>query len=142
MPETRWLAPHAPLPDGLRHVVVMRRLAEDDPRGTEVEIIVVHGPDDRHIMRPAMAGGRILKLAEAVREGEAIAGREGFAHVYVIDRTAGPREQDVLAHGGDHTVHMDRLEDTDVEEGEKGPDMRDPGTYDPARCGAGAGVSA
>ena len=127
MPETRWLDPHAPLPEGLRHVVVLRRFAEDDPRGTEVEVITVHGPDRIRAMRPAAAGDHILSLEEAVQEGERIAQNEGFAHVYVIDRTAGPRERDVLAHGGDHTVHMDRLEDSDDDDGERGPDMRDVG---------------
>ena len=127
MPETIWLDPHDPLPDGLRHVVVLRRFAEDDPRRTEVEIIVVHGPDRTRAMRPATVGDHVLSLTEAAREAEAIAAREGFTHVYVIDRTAGPRERDVLAHGGDHTVHMDGLEDSDVEDGELGPDMRDVG---------------
>jgi hypothetical protein len=133
MAETRWLAPHDPLPDGLRHVVVMRRFAEDDPRRTEVEITVVHGPDRGRIMRPATSGDHILTLTEAVREGEAIAQREGLTHVYVIDRTAGPRERDVLAHGGDHSIHMDRLQDSDVEDGELGPDMRDSNRHGPMR---------
>ncbi|HKM65200.1 MAG TPA: hypothetical protein VJY39_22200 [Acidisphaera sp.] len=133
MPETRWLAPHDPLPDGLRHVVVMRRFAEDDPRRTDVEIIVVHGPDRTRVMRPAIAGDHILTLTEAVREGEAIAAQEGFAHVFVIDRTAGPRERDVLAHGGDHSVHMERLQDSDEDDGERGSDMRDRGRHDMGR---------
>ncbi len=43
----------------------------------------------------------------------------------VIDRTAGPRERDIQQHGGDHSIHMERLDDDDLEEGEAGPDMRD-----------------
>ena len=54
-----------------------------------------------------------------------VADEAGIAAVHVIDRTAGPRERDIQQHGGDHSVHMDRLDDDDMEEGERGPDMRD-----------------
>ena len=39
--------------------------------------------------------------------------------------SAGPRERDILHHHGDHSVHMERLDDFDLEEGERGSDMRD-----------------
>ena len=51
---------------------------------------------------------------------------EGLDVVYAVDRTAGARERTVLAHGGDHTVNMEELQDMDLEGGERGPDMRRP----------------
>ena len=42
-----------------------------------------------------------------------------------MDRTAGAREQEVLSHGGDHSVNMASLSDDDLEDGERGSDMRD-----------------
>jgi hypothetical protein len=66
-----------------------------------------------------------MDLEEAVEAARRVADEAGIAAVQVIDRTAGPRERDILQHGGDHSVHMERLDDDDLEEGERGPDMRD-----------------
>ncbi len=74
---------------------------------------------------PTGAGGRPMGLDEAIAAGRAVAKTEGLRTVYVIDRTAGPREREVLEHGGDHSADMEGLDDMDLEEGERGPDMRD-----------------
>ena len=66
-----------------------------------------------------------MSLKEAVHAAREVAKSEGLHLIYVLDRTAGPRERDILRHHGDHSVHMDRLDDFDLEEGERGPDMRD-----------------
>jgi hypothetical protein len=65
-----------------------------------------------------------MSLAEAVAAARRVADEAGIAVVQVIDRTAGPREHDIQLHGGDHSIHMERLDDDDLEEGEPGPDMR------------------
>ena len=67
-----------------------------------------------------------MPFEEAVDAGRRVAESEGLDVVYAVDRTAGPREREILAHGGDHTVDMDKLDDMDLEDGERGPDMRDP----------------
>jgi hypothetical protein len=60
-----------------------------------------------------------------------VAQEEGVKVVHLIDRTAGPRERDIMQHGGDRSIHGEQLSDDDLDEGERGPDMRDPGTNDP-----------
>jgi hypothetical protein len=40
-----------------------------------------------------------------------------------VDRTAGPREREVLRHHGDHAVDIEKL--ADEEPGETGTDIRD-----------------
>ena len=125
MADIRTLDPHDPMPDGGRSVVVMRRFDEDDPHRTVVEITLSHGrglPERTHPMRP---DGSAMSLDEAVEAARRVADQEGITTVQVIDRMAGPRERDVQQHGGDHTIHMERLDDDDQEEGEQGPDMRD-----------------
>ena len=66
-----------------------------------------------------------MTLDEAIEAAQRVAESEKLSRVVVADRTAGEREQDILQHGGDHTVHMDQLVDTDLEDGERGADMRD-----------------
>ena len=125
MADIRTLDPHDPMPDGGRSVIVMRRFDEDDPHRTVVEITLTHGrglPERTHPMRP---DGSAMSLDEAVEAARQVADQEGIATVQVIDRLAGPRERDVQQHGGDHSIHMERLDDDDLEEGEQGPDMRD-----------------
>ena len=125
MADIRSLDPHDPMPEGGRSVIVMRRFDEDDPHRTVVEITLNHGrglPERTHPMRP---DGSAMSLDEAAEAARRVADEEGIATVQVIDRTAGPRERDIQQHGGDHSIHMDRLEDDDLEEGEPGPDMRD-----------------
>jgi hypothetical protein len=65
-----------------------------------------------------------MSFEAAIQAARKVADEAGIAAVQVLDRTAGPRERDIQQHGGDHTIHMDRLDDDDMEEGERGPDMR------------------
>lgn len=130
MVEIRRLDPHAPLPDGLgpdgrgRYVVVFSRFDEDDPRAVFTEIILADGPGNVETTRPVQPDGTPMSFDEAIEAGRQVADSEGLDVVYAVDRTAGAREREVLAHGGDHTVGMAGLQDTDPEDGERGPDMR------------------
>ena len=130
MAEIRRLDPHAPLSEGLgpqglgRHVIVFSHFDEDDPRATVTEIILSNGPGGVEATRPARPDGTPMSFDEAVEAGRRVAESEGLDVVYAVDRTAGARERDVLAHGGDHTVGMAGLQDMDLEEGERGSDMR------------------
>lgn len=117
------LQPHDPLPDG-RYVVVLQRFDEDDAHRVITEIIL-HNGRTAETARPAGPGGTAMPFDDAVSQAVKVADSEGIAAVHAIDRTAGPREQEVLRHGGDHSVNMESLADTDMEEGERGPDMRD-----------------
>ena len=127
MAEVRKLDPHAPLPEGLgRHVIVFSHFDEDDPRATVTEIILTNGPGDAEATRPVRPDGTAMSFDEAVDAGLRVAESEGLDVVYAVDRTAGSRERDVLAHDGDHTVGMAELQDMNLEDGERGPDMRKP----------------
>ncbi len=125
MAEIRTLNPHDPMPEGGHSVIVMRRFDEDDPHRTVVEVTLTHRRGLPERTRPARADGTAMSLEEAVAAARQVADEAGIEAVQVIDRTAGPRERDILQHGGDHAIHMERLDDTDLEEGERGPDMRD-----------------
>jgi hypothetical protein len=126
MAEIRRLDPHDPLPEGPgKHLVVMRRFEEDDPDRRMVEIILTSQPGSVEQTRPMRPDGTPMSLKEAVASARQVAETEGLDRIYVVDRTAGPREKDILQHHGDHSVHMDDLDDFDLEEGERGPDMRD-----------------
>ncbi len=125
MAEIRTLNPHDPMPEGGHAVVVMRRFDEDDPHRTVVEVTLTHRHGLPERTRPARPDGSAMTLEEAVAAARRVADEAGIDAVQVIDRTAGPRERDIMQHGGDHSVHMERLDDMDLEEGERGPDMRD-----------------
>ncbi len=125
MAETRILNPHDPFPEGGHAVVVMRRFDEDDPHRVVVEVTLTHRHGMPERTRPARPDGTAMSLDEAIAAARGVADEAGIPTVQVIDRTAGPRERDIMQHGGDHTVHMERLDDDDMEEGERGPDMRD-----------------
>ena len=118
------LEPHDPIPTGPgRHVVVLHRFDEDEPKRTVVTITLTGHPDQTtHPMRP---DGKPMTIDEAIQAAVKVAESEKLSRVLVADRTAGEREQDILQHGGDHSVHMDALVDSDIEDGERGPDMRD-----------------
>jgi hypothetical protein len=124
MAEIRTLNPHDPLPDHGHHVVVLRRFDEDDPHKTVIEVTLTHARGLPERTHPARPDGTQMSLAEAVAAARRVADEAGIAVVQVIDRTAGPREHDIQLHGGDHSIHMERLDDDDLEEGEPGPDMR------------------
>ena len=124
MADIRTLNPHDPFPDHGHHVVVLRRFDEDNPHKTVIEITLTHAkglPERSHPKRP---NGTEMSLDEAIAAASRVADNAGIAVVQVIDRTAGPRERDIQQHGGDHSIHMERLDDDDMEEGEPGPDMR------------------
>jgi hypothetical protein len=121
MAELRRLNPHDPVPETGRYLIVMRRFGEDAPRAVVTELIASDGRNPPVMTVPTGADGQALDFREAVRTALALADREGLAVVYAVDRTAGPREQEVLAHGGDHAVHAERLADTDLTEGEPAP---------------------
>ena len=117
------LQPHDPLPEG-PYVAVLHRFDEEDARRVITEI-VLRGAGGTETARPANADGAPMTFEAAISHGVQVADSEGIAVVHAIDRTAGSREQEILRHGGDHTVNMDQLADSDMEEGERGPDMRD-----------------
>lgn len=124
MTEIVRLAPHDPIPSGpARHVVVIHRFDEDAPQRTFTSIVLTGHPDET--TRPMRADGQPMGLGEAIEAAQQVARSEKLDRVYVVDRTEGEREQDILRHGGDHSVHMEGLVDFDLEEGERGPDMRD-----------------
>ena len=118
------LAPHDPVPSGPgRHVVVLHRFDEDEPKKTVVSITLTGHPDQTtHPRRP---DGSLMDIDEAIEAAVEIAVSEKLTRVLVADRTQGQREQDILQHGGDHSVHMEALVDSDLEDGERGTDMRD-----------------
>jgi len=115
MVEVRQLDPHDPMPDGGRRVIVMHRLDEEDPRHTHTEILLTGAPGRGESVRPMRPDGTPMPLDEAIEAAKSVADSEG------------PREKEVLAAGGDHSVNMDKLSDEDLEDGERGTDMRDAG---------------
>jgi hypothetical protein len=123
MVETIRLAPHDPVPDYGNHVLVLRRMGEDDP-GAVVTEIVFYGPDSSTV--PAVGrDGHALTLEQAIAAAQAEAARRHLGKVYVVDRTAGKLEQEALADHGHRDFTGDKLEDTDPEDGEQGADIRD-----------------
>jgi hypothetical protein len=124
MVNTRTLQPHDPLPDPPA-IVVMRRFDEDDPRRLMIELIVSHPSGAEETSRPARDDGTLMDLDEAIAAARKLAGERSLGIVHVVDRTAGPRERDILSHGGNHSIAGEQLDDMDLEDGERGPDMRD-----------------
>ncbi|MGI4952472.1 MAG: hypothetical protein ACRYGM_11765 [Janthinobacterium lividum] len=122
MTEVTTLSAHDPLPTG-HGVTVLRRFEEDAPGGSTVQIILSGKREET--TRPRRKDGGLMTLDEAVEAAKMVAESEGLKRVFVIDRLQGSREQDILQHSGDHSVHMDQLQDTDPEDGERGADMRD-----------------
>ncbi len=118
------LAPHDPIPTGPgKHVIVLHRFDEEEPTKTVVSITLTGHPDQT--TRPMRPDGRAMAIDEAIDAAIKVAESEKLTRVLVADRTAGEREQDILQHGGDHSVHMDGLVDSDLDDGERGADMRD-----------------
>ncbi len=121
MAEIRTLEPHDPLPDG-HSIVLMRRLEEDAPGQTMIEMIVTNPDRSQETARLAAE-----TLDEAHATAEERAQEEGLTMFYQVDRTRGRLEQEVLERGGDHSFAGERLDDDDLEDGERGPDLRDRG---------------
>ena len=128
MPNTvdiRILDPHDPLPEGRPgRVVVLRRFDEDDPRKIVTEITLTGLPGRTEVVQPVCADGRAMSLEEAVAAAQKVAKSEGIGQVFVLDRTAGRLEHEVVEHAGDHSFPGKTLDDMDLEDGESGPDMR------------------
>ncbi len=125
MTEIRKLEPHDPVPEGGRHVVLLRRFEEDDPRRIVLEMVVSTGSGPPAARLAVHPDGTPMRVGEAVAAARALALEQKLDRIYIIDRLAGRREQDILRHHGDHSVHMDQLDDFDLEDGERGSDMRD-----------------
>ena len=123
MASIRHLNPHDPAPEG-HSVTVMRRFDEDDPHKVVVEIALTHTHGLTERTHPVGSDGKPMGLDDTIAAACRVADEEEVALVSVIDRTAGPREHDIQQHGGDHSIHMERLDDDDLDEGEAGPDMR------------------
>jgi deoxyhypusine synthase len=66
-----------------------------------------------------------MPLDDAIAAARKVAETEGIREVFVLDRTAGKLEHDVIEHAGDHSFAGKKLDDNDLEENEKGADMRD-----------------
>ncbi len=123
MVETIRLAPHDPVPDYGNHALVLRRMGEDDP-GAVVTEIVLYGAESATL--PAITrDGQPMSLDQAVQAAEGEAERRKLSRVYVVDRTAGKLEQEALHDHGERNFAADTLEDSDVEDGEQGTDVRD-----------------
>ncbi len=123
MAELVTMEPHDALPEG-RGVTVLQRFDEDSPDRIVVEIALVGEDGRRETTHPMRPDGRPMDFAEAIEAARRVADSEGLAQVLALDRTAGPLEREVLAHGGAHDARGVALDDTDLEEGERGPDMR------------------
>ena len=124
MVEITKLAAHDAMPSGPgRQVVVLRRFDEDSPGTASIQIVLTGTPEET--TRPRRQDGSLMKFDEAIAAAKEVAASEGIGRVFVLDRLAGERERDILQHAGDHSVHMEQLQDTDEEDGERGPDMRD-----------------
>lgn len=118
------LAPHDPIPSRPgRHVIVLHRFDEESPR-TTITTITLTGLRDE-TARPMGPDGKPMTLDQAIDAARQVAESEKLDFVFVLDRTEGERERDILQHGGDHSVDGDKLVDFDLEDGERGPDMRD-----------------
>lgn len=125
MAEIRKLQPHDPVPEQGRHVVLLRRFDEDDPRRAVIECVIVRGSGLPERMRPMHPDGSLMDMTAALEAARALAESERLEIIYIIDRLAGPREREIWRNHGDHTVRMTELDDFDLEEGERGSDMRD-----------------
>ena len=124
MPKVVDLAPHDPLPDGPA-LVLLRRFEEDDPRQIMIELVALDDHRTESNARMTEAGGATPSWEQASERASRIADEAQLPTLYRIDRTAGPREQEVVAHDGDRSADMDGLQDSDLEDGEPGPDMRE-----------------
>ena len=123
MTEIVRLEPHDPLPDYGLHAIVLKRFGEDDPNSVITEI-AFSGPEPVSI--PAVhRDGSPMSLEEAITLAKHESESRGLKRLYVVDRTAGHREQEVLKHHGDHSGGTAKLSDTDEEDGVTGSSMLD-----------------
>ena len=78
------------------------------------EIIFSDGPR-QSVTAAVNPDGTGMEFEDAVRLAVSQADDRGYKTVYAVDRTAGPREREILAHDGDHTTGMERLVDDNEE---------------------------
>jgi hypothetical protein len=123
MTEVHRLEPHDELPENGRFALVMRRFGEDAPDIAITEIIVADADPPPEVTVALRPDGNSMHFDEAVAAAVALAEERGLSVVYAVDRTGGPREAEVLSHGGDRTVGMEKLDD--AAEGERGTNMQD-----------------
>ncbi len=117
------LAPHDPIPEAGAHALVLRHLGEDDPLAVVTEVIFHGTPGERHAAHKP--DGAAMTIEEAVQFATAGAERRHVHLIYVLDRTKGEREQQVIRAHGAHNFAADILSDTDPEDDEQGSDIRD-----------------
>lgn len=117
------LAPHDPVPAPGAHGLILRRLGEDDPAAIVTEVSF-YGTSGRTMLaqRP---DGTAMTIEEAIHFARGEAPHHGAGAVYVLDRTKGVREQEVIRAHGAHNFPADVLADSDPEDGEAGSDLRD-----------------
>jgi hypothetical protein len=126
MIDVTYLDAHDPLPEGHgKTLTVLHRFEEENPDRLRVELLLSGRPGRGETITPLHTDKTPYTLDEAIAAALDVAREEGLDRIYVLDRTAGPREQDIIAHHGDHSVAMDKLSDFDIEDGERGTDMRD-----------------
>ena len=125
MAELRRLQPHDPVPEGGRYLLVLRRFGEDEPGVVVTEIIEADGKNPPALIPAVRSDGKVMELDEAIGIAQSEAERRRYGLIYAVDRTAGRREHEVMEHHGDRSVGMERLADTDPEDGEEGTDLRD-----------------
>jgi hypothetical protein len=117
------LAPHDPIPEPGAHALVLRHFGEDGPAAVVTEV-VFYGPAGGRT--PAhKPDGSAMTIDEAVHFAREGAERHNVHLIYVLDRTKGEREQDVIRAHGAHNFAADILSDTDPEDDETGSDIRD-----------------
>jgi len=117
------LAPHDPIPDPGAHGLVLRRLGEDDPTAIVTEIIF-YGPGGG-ATAAHKSDGSPMTLKEAVNHARSAADSHHASAIYVLDRTKGEREQEVIRSKGAHNFPADILSDFDTEDDVLGSDLRD-----------------
>jgi len=112
------LNPHDPLPARRRDAVLLRRFGEDDKSAivTELDFAGAH---------PVMYFDAALAWGDILRAAYRSTVQHGLTHLYVVNRTAGPREAEVVLHHGDHGAFAGVLEDVDVADGVRGATMLD-----------------
>jgi hypothetical protein len=124
MTEIRRLQPHDPLPEG-HSVVLLRRFEEDRPREIMLEMIVRNPDKSEETSRLIGDDGHAMSWTQAEKVAKARAVEEGLKRIWRIDRLAGRREQEIIAHNGAHDFSGDILDDDNLEDGEHGADLRD-----------------
>lgn len=117
------LQPHDPLPEAKPYALVIRRFGEDDPNATVTEIDFF-GAHPTMSLAASENGGPVA-WEDVVHFAQREADQRGYKVLYAVDRTAGAREQEILAHHGDHGVRSEELSDTDLEEGQSGSSILD-----------------